>query len=69
MVQFLKIKFQIALKFNFNGGQYCKKILNFGYFKKWEKIHYEIVKFEIPDFERLCRTKEGRVNDGQISHV
>ena len=34
MVQFLKIKFQIILKLNFNGGQFYKKVLNFGYFKK-----------------------------------
>ena len=28
----LKIKFLIILKLNFNGGQFYKKILNFGYF-------------------------------------
>ena len=70
MVRFLKFKFLITiLKLNFNGGQFYKKILNFGYFKKWEKIHNKIVKFEIPNFERLRRMKKGRVNKDQISHV
>ena len=39
----------IKIKFNI----FIKKILNFGYFKKWIKIHNKIVKFEIPNFERL----------------
>ena len=34
MVRFLKIKFLIILKLNFNGGQFQKKIINFDYFKK-----------------------------------
>ena len=34
MAQFLKFKFPIALKFNFNGGQFYKEILKCGYFKK-----------------------------------
>ena len=34
LARFLKFKFLIILKFNFNGGQFSKKILNFGYFKK-----------------------------------
>ena len=34
MAQFLKFKFLIILKLNFNGGQFYKNILNFGYFKK-----------------------------------
>ena len=45
-----------------------KKLLNFGYFKKWEKIRNKIVKFEIPNFERLRHTKEGGVNESRISH-
>ena len=69
MAQFLKTKFQIALKLNFNGGQFYEIISNFGYFKKWEKIHNKIVKFEIPNFERLRCTKKGGANKDQISHV
>ena len=34
MARFLKFKFLIILKLNFNGGQFYKNILNFGYFKK-----------------------------------
>ena len=34
MVQFLKIKFLIILKLNYNEGQFYKNILNFEYFKK-----------------------------------
>ena len=34
MVRFLKIKFLVVLKLNFNGGQLYKEILNFDYFKK-----------------------------------
>ena len=34
-------------------GQFHKNILNFGYFKKWEKIHNKIVKFENQNFEHL----------------
>ena len=34
IVRFLKFKFQIIIKLNFNGGQFYKKILNFDYFKK-----------------------------------
>ena len=34
MVGFLKIKFLIILKSNYNRGQFYKKILNFDYFKK-----------------------------------
>ena len=45
------------------------KMLNFGYFKKWEKIQNKLVKFEIPNFECIHCTKEGAVNEGQISHV
>ena len=49
MVWLLKIKFIIALKINFNGGQFYKKILKYGYDKNWEKILNKIVKFEIPN--------------------
>ena len=38
MAPFSKFKFLYALKLNFNGGQFCKYISKFGYFKKWEKI-------------------------------
>ena len=34
MARFLKIKFLILLKLDFNVGQFYKKILNLGYFKK-----------------------------------
>ena len=34
MVRFLKFKFQTILKLNFNGGQFYKNTLNFGYLKK-----------------------------------
>ena len=34
MTQFLKFKFLITLKLNFNVGQFYKKILNLGYYKK-----------------------------------
>ena len=36
------------------GFQFYYKILNFGYFKKWEKIHTQIVKFESEHFEHFC---------------
>ena len=42
MVRFKKIKFLSILKLNFNGGQFYKKILNFDYFEKWEKIHKKL---------------------------
>ena len=34
MARFLKFKFLVILKLNFNGGQFKKYILNFGYFEK-----------------------------------
>ena len=34
MAHFLKIKFLIILKLNYNRGPFYKNILNFGYFKK-----------------------------------
>ena len=34
MARFLKFKFLIILKLNYNMGQFYKNILNFGYFKK-----------------------------------
>ena len=48
---------------------FIKNILNFGYFIKREKIHNKIVKFETQNFEHLRQTKEGKVNEGRISHV
>ena len=32
---------------------FIKKILHFGYFKKWKKSHYTIVKFGVKNFEYL----------------
>ena len=34
-------------------GQFYKKILNFGYFKKWEINHNKIVNFGVENFEHL----------------
>ena len=34
IVRFLKFKFLITIKLNFNGGQFYQKILNFDFFKK-----------------------------------
>ena len=39
IVWFLKFKFLIIIKLNFNGGQFYKKILNFDYFKNLEILH------------------------------
>ena len=69
MVGFKKIKFPFVLEFNFNGGQFYKKNIRFRLFQKVGKIHNKIVKLEIPNFELLRRTKEGRVNEDRISHV
>ena len=38
MAQCFKYKFLIILKLNLNEGQFYKKILNFGHFKKWKKF-------------------------------
>ena len=38
MAQFLKLMFLIALKLNFNGGQFFTKLSIFGYLKKWKKF-------------------------------
>ena len=35
------------------GVNFEKKISNFGYFKKWEKINNKIVKFGAENFEHL----------------
>ena len=51
IVQFLKFKFLIIIKFNFNGGQFYKRILNFDYFKKLLILHK--IKFEIKNGEHL----------------
>ena len=45
MVWFLKFKFLIIIKLNFNGGQFYKKILHFDYFKNCKFCRY--IKFEI----------------------
>ena len=64
---FFLIKLLIVLKLNLLGVN-LKKMLNFGYFKKWEKTHNKIlkfelkilsicnctVKFEVKHFEHLC---------------
>ena len=47
MAQFLKFMYQITFKLYFNGGQFIKKILNYGYFKKLKKSHNKIVKFAV----------------------
>ena len=52
IVRFLKFKFPIIIKLNFNGGQFYKKILNFDYFKKLWILHK--IKFEIKNGEHLC---------------
>ena len=39
MARFIKFKFQTILKLNFNGGQFYKKIKNFGYYKKLLILH------------------------------
>ena len=39
MARFLKVKFLIILKLNYNRGQFKKNILNFGYFKKLWILH------------------------------
>ena len=38
MVQFLKFKFLIIIKLNFNGDQFYNKMLNFDYFKKFSNF-------------------------------
>ena len=43
--------------------------MKFWLFQKVGKNHNKIIKFEIPNFERLHRTKKGGVNKDQISHV
>ena len=65
MVQILKIKFPIILKLNNNGGQFYKKILNFGYFQNCkfcinikfeiEKLDYLRWKFWVENFESKIR--------------
>ena len=51
MARFLKFKFLIIFKLNFNGGQFYKKILKFDYFKKMKILHK--IKFEIKNGEHL----------------
>ena len=53
MARFLKLKFQIILKINFNGGQFYQKIVNFRYvFQKNSKFCSKI-NFEIENVENL----------------
>ena len=54
MARFIKFKFLIALKLNFNRGQFYKKVSKFGYFQKKWKSQNKIVKFEVEHFEHLC---------------
>ena len=62
MPQFKKFKFLIALKLNFNGGQYDKKI-KFWLFQKVEKSHIKIVKFKVENFEHLRRAVKFEVQN------
>ena len=59
MARFLKFKFLIMLKLNFNGGKFKKYKLNFGYFNKLKKViiklkGLQLIQFEIENFEHLC---------------
>ena len=49
MVQFLKFKFLIALKWNFNGGQFYEYVCKYQnlVISKSEKSHIKNVKFEV----------------------
>ena len=49
MARFFKFKFVIALKLNFNWGQFYEIWL----FHGLEKSHMKIVKFEVENFEHL----------------
>ena len=51
MVRFLKIKFLIMLKLNFNGGQFNKKILNSDYLKNCKFCR--CIKLKIKNGEHL----------------
>ena len=48
MARFIKFKFQTILKLNFNGGQFYKKIKNFGYYTKLLILHLN------QDWKRKC---------------
>ena len=52
MARFLKFKFLIISKLNFNGCQFYKKTLNFDYFKKLSKLHWIKVWNRNVDFVR-----------------
>ena len=39
MAQFIKNPILMALKLNYNWGQFYNYISNFGYIKKWKKSH------------------------------
>ena len=47
MARFLKFKFLITLKLNFNGAQFYKRNIKFWLFQKVEKSHNKIVKFAV----------------------
>ena len=49
MVRFLKIKFLILLKLNFNEGQFYEKTLNFDYLKNSQNCIE--IKFEIENVD------------------
>ena len=55
MALFLKFKFLIAFKLNFNGGQLYKKYKNikFWLFRKMEISHNKIINFEVENFDHL----------------
>ena len=48
IVPFLKLKFLLIIKLDFNGGQFYKKILNFAYLKslKLKMVNICVEKFE-----------------------
>ena len=54
MARFLKFKFLITIKLNFNRGPILQKKIKFWCFQKVEKIQNKIVKFEFENFEHLC---------------
>ena len=53
MALFSKVKFLLALKLNFNGGQFHKKNIEIWLFQKVEKSLNKIVKFEFENFGHL----------------
>ena len=63
MARFLKFKFLITLKLNFDGGQL--KNNNFVYFKKL-KSHSKIVKFAVKKILSICA---GKFEDENFEHL